>query len=380
MYRLNYISIILILLILPLITAQDISTTEEDIEAGVTPDNTFAWGIDRALENINLALTFDISKKAEKRLLQARERLLEVKEMIEQNKIEDAEKAEQEHQKTIEKVRIEISSLDENDDNDLKNILEIEDELDEQEDEIEEIRTSVRIKIRGQLTDEQKAKLQEFLDSLDENVDRIRVEIRDKESRTLIRIEQKTGRQREEIIDDIGRLRTDKRLKAEVFSESSLVKVEHRFTTRTTEIDEIINEIIERFAVSEEEANRFLKIENEQPDDDDEDRLRIKVEIREEDNVPITRVRIELRFIDGADKESIISEIVERTQLTKEQIEEVIEIKDKDKDDEDEGENDDEEEDDNDRNETEDDEAEDENDENNDEDNDNRNGSNSGSG
>ena len=52
-----------------------------DSEAGTTPDS-FVWGIDRAIENLELALTFNIAKKENKRLENAYERLLEVKEML----------------------------------------------------------------------------------------------------------------------------------------------------------------------------------------------------------------------------------------------------------------------------------------------------------
>ena len=82
-------SIILLVGVFPLISAQEIAT-QEDIElAGVTPDNTFLWGIERAMERV----TETFSEKA--KVKHAQERLAEVKVMIQENKIENAEKCRQ---------------------------------------------------------------------------------------------------------------------------------------------------------------------------------------------------------------------------------------------------------------------------------------------
>lgn len=381
--------ILSICLILPFVIAQDTTVSIEDLpEAGTTPDSIF-WGIDRALENINLALTFDKSAKAQKGLQHAHERLLEVKVMIEKNKLDHAEKAELAHKRKLEKVRIDIASLAEEEEEDIEKVAELENALDNQENELENIRTRVRIKIEGlTLTEEQKKKLLAFLNSLEGSIDEIKIDIENKEERTLTKIERRTGKSKTEIRDKFSRSREEKRVKAKIFLEEdfSLVKVEYKFEYRSKE--EITNKrvmiqkIIERFATSEEEANRLLKIErvdendkdNEETeichvppgnpeeahtiiigapavsthlahgdslghcdngpdssiteqDEDDKERLRIKVEIKENR----VKVRIELRFIDGTDRDSIIKEIVKRTQLTPEQIKEALEIRKKEK-------------------------------------------------
>ena len=375
-------------MILPLATAQDTSVSAEDLpEAGTTPDSIF-WGIDRALENIDLALTFDKSAKAQKGLEHAAERLLEVKAMIEKNKLDHAEKAELAHKRKLEKVRIDIASLAEEEEEDLTKVVEFENSLEEQEDVLSKIRARVRIKIEGELTDEQRLRLFAFLNSLDENIGRVRIDIENKEERTLTRIEQRTGKSKTEIRDKFSRSKEEKRVKAKIFLEEdfSLVKVEYKFEYRSkeeiTNKKAMIRRIIERFATSKEEANRLLKMERvdengkdreeveiwhvppgnpeeshkiiigapavsahlshgdslgrcdngsdnsiTEQDEDDKERLRIKVEIRENR----VKVRIELRFIDGTDRDSIIEEIVKRTQLTPEQIREALEIRHKEK-------------------------------------------------
>ena len=85
---------------------------EESVDAGITPDS-FLWGLERVVEKIQLAFTFDIAKKAELRLKIANERLAEVEVMIEENKLEAKEKAEKarvEEIKELEKLEIENKS------------------------------------------------------------------------------------------------------------------------------------------------------------------------------------------------------------------------------------------------------------------------------
>ena len=64
--------------------------------AGITPDSPL-WPLDVAVKRLSLLLTLDDSAKAHGALQIARERLLEVREMIMQNKLDAAAKAEEEH-------------------------------------------------------------------------------------------------------------------------------------------------------------------------------------------------------------------------------------------------------------------------------------------
>ena len=70
----------LLVLSLPLALAE-----EETEDAGVTPDSPL-YGLDRAMDRIALALTFNKAAKAEKGLNIAQERLMEAKEMADESK------------------------------------------------------------------------------------------------------------------------------------------------------------------------------------------------------------------------------------------------------------------------------------------------------
>jgi hypothetical protein len=81
--RLSILLYILLLVFTPITTAQ-----EEDLpNAGITPDSRL-YGLDKAIERIALALTFNEGEKAEKRLQIASERLAELKEMTIKGKTE----------------------------------------------------------------------------------------------------------------------------------------------------------------------------------------------------------------------------------------------------------------------------------------------------
>jgi hypothetical protein len=67
----------------PVTTAQEVDLPS----AGITPDSRL-YGLDRAIERISLAITFNEVEKAEKRLQIASERLAELKEMTIKGKTE----------------------------------------------------------------------------------------------------------------------------------------------------------------------------------------------------------------------------------------------------------------------------------------------------
>ncbi len=85
---------------------------EEEVELpdpGTAPDSPL-WGLDRAIEKIGIALTFDKGKKVEKRLANANERLAEVHAMIDANKAEHAARAEQAREEEVDEIEAEVKA------------------------------------------------------------------------------------------------------------------------------------------------------------------------------------------------------------------------------------------------------------------------------
>jgi len=320
------IAAMLMLLVVPFANAQQ-------VDAGVTPDSFF-WGVDKALDQIALLLAGSPEAKAAKGLEIAQERLLEVKAMAEENKLDAVAKAEDAHSKTLVKVRQSIQSIDEDDpESQIEKVIEIESKLKVHKENVERISAElkVKIKIEGVLTEEQQAKLDAFLQSLDGSADDVKLEIKNKKDGTKIRIRQETGKSEIEIEQEIGKLEIEKgifkyklKLKAEISGNKSFVEVEIEFDTETTDADALIDEIIEKFSLDAETTDALLKLEVADEEKEKEDRLKIKAEIED----TTSEVEVELRFsLDSINRSDIVDAIVERTQLTQEEIEDVWELK-----------------------------------------------------
>ena len=172
-------------------TAIETTTTtipEPSEDPGVTPDS-FLWGLDRAIERISLLLTFDKSAKAKKGLAHARERLLEVKAMIEQKKLDAAEKAKEEHGRALGRVKDKIKEIkDEDPEDEIEDELDVEDGVEEHESEIEELETEIEAKIKGNLTAEQKALVDQLIESFKGEVGKLKIEIKNEQEKTKIKI------------------------------------------------------------------------------------------------------------------------------------------------------------------------------------------------
>jgi len=103
---------------MPLILAEEvtaIATTGDGLikEAGVSPDSAL-YGLDRAMESIQLALTFNNAKKSQLALGNAEERLAEIKAMIQAGKQDKAEVAGEHHKKSMDQVRTFMGKIDSN--------------------------------------------------------------------------------------------------------------------------------------------------------------------------------------------------------------------------------------------------------------------------
>lgn len=161
--------------------AQD---TEDD--GGITPDNFILYKLDRAFEIINLLLTFDRAERAKLGLENARERILEAKTLIMGGNVEYLEKLKEDHKNSIEKVKEELDEIGEDD---LEVDEELEQDLEEQEKELDEVEKEVEIKIKGKLTEEQAAKLMDFLESLGNDVNEVKIRVKDTKTKIKIKLD-----------------------------------------------------------------------------------------------------------------------------------------------------------------------------------------------
>ncbi len=296
---------------------------EKVVDPGITPDSFF-WGLEKAIDNLNLLLTFNSAERARKGIEIARERLEEVKVMVKENKLDAAEKAKEEHSNLLNKVKESVQELEnDNSTEEIEEEIEIEKELEEHEDDIEEVNTElkVKIKIEGTITAEQKALISSLLDSLKGQTGEIKMAIKNKKDKTKIKIKQETGKSEEEIEKEIELEGIE--VKAEIKGNKAQIKIENEFLTDVIDRSAIVDEIIKRFALDKETVNKILKIETEE---EELEKDRLKVEAKTEEG--ITGIEVKLRFtLDTTEREAIVNEIVARSKLAREEVDKVLELK-----------------------------------------------------
>lgn len=193
--------------------AQEVTTTPTGaqigkIRAGTTPDS-FLYGLDLSIDNIRYLLTFDNTAKAKVGLEIARERLLEVREMVIENKVSAAQKAQNEHVKTLEKVKTSVTTLSrDNSTQELKETIEIERELEEHEEEVETVSNElkIKIKVKGDITSEQQALIDSVLSLMQDKTGEVKIKIENKKGETKIKIKAETGKSEIEIENEVEEL------------------------------------------------------------------------------------------------------------------------------------------------------------------------------
>jgi len=358
---------IIILLCILLVTAAPVFAQETTVDPGITPDS-FLYRLDVAMDQISLLITLDKRAKAKKGLEIAEERLSEIKAMTQENKLEAMEKGQKEHSKAIEKTRNAIKDLEKDDPTEeIEEIVEIEKKLEEHDAKIEKVKDElkVRIKIKGDLTAEQETRIDSILSRLEDQTGRARIEIDNKKGQSKSKIKVKTGKTEVEIESEVEAIEKKKGLtefrktRAEEQLEDAREDIkdikEKMLETNVTDktaIEQLLREAKAKLARSEslytdgkygatfgqakasesliKNIERQLKKETE-TSEDEEDTTRVKVEIR--GDAVTVKVDIndeDMKFtVDTTNKAEIVSEIVTRTGLTLEEVENIITFKEK---------------------------------------------------
>ncbi len=146
--------LVIVMLMVPFVVAQ------EEVDPGVTPDSLF-YGLDKAMDRISLALTFNKAAKAEKGLKIAEERLMEAKQMFEENKGDKAEKAQEQHERTlqiVEKAAAQVQNQEESE--------EIQNKIMSHYEKVVQVKTQILDRQRERMTEEQIAKLEEVFGNI----------------------------------------------------------------------------------------------------------------------------------------------------------------------------------------------------------------------
>jgi hypothetical protein len=189
-----------LLLVVPVVAQETTETVEDsEDESGVTPDSPL-YGLDRAIERLQLSLTFDRAAKAKMGLRFAAERLEEVRQMIEEKKISSAERAKTEYDEIIETVEEDIDQIVATSDvSDLEIEIDIETSLDELVNRANDLKERLSIKIKGTLNPEEELLVQDLIDSFKTRAEEVKIQVKNKKNEIMIKIKERTGKSLEEI-------------------------------------------------------------------------------------------------------------------------------------------------------------------------------------
>jgi tetratricopeptide (TPR) repeat protein len=349
------------------ITGQAIETSDNTITTGTTPDS-FWYGLDVALDNLNLALSSN-NKRAEKSLDVARERLLEVRQMINENKIEHSLRAQERHKKALLKVESIIEGLDiENSTEEIELEIELEKEIEEHKKEIEKTKEELKLKMKveGEISNETQALIDSIIANMENSTAKIKIKIDEEKGKTKIKIKQETGRSEIEIEQEIEDLEEEKGLSgfkmenAEEMLEKANDKwmdLEEKATKHNQSIPDkgVFNDLLElgNQLYSEENYEKAKDYYEEAKDyaenlkdgieelfedeEETEEEIEIEVEIKGKyAKIKVKALNDEIEFMsDKITLEEIIEEISQRTGLTIDEIKSNIEIEIEDEDEDD---------------------------------------------
>lgn len=342
----------LMALLLPAVHAQGNAT-----EARTTPDSFF-YGLDVALDKISLLLTFDQAEKSMKALEIARERLLEVREMAAENKLDAMARAQREHDDMLETAASSLAKLERaNSTEEIGAEIEIEKKLKEHKRKIAEVKgeVGIRIKVEGEVTPEQRALIGDILAKLTNTTERVEIEIESKKEKTKIKIKRETGKSEDEIENETAELEEAKGLTAMEREEAReriddargeiaevvailggnatkpalLVQAEKHLEDAEIAFNRSDYGKASGLARAAEEIAGELKEKLEDGKKEAEKRLEIKAEIKKDKtDVEVEHGERGLEFtLNTTNRAEIVSAVAERTGLARGEIEAVIKFK-----------------------------------------------------
>lgn len=338
--------VMLMVLIFPMVNAQQNTTNN----AGITPDS-FLWGFDKALDQLSLILTTGDANKAEKALEIAQERLAEIKIMIEENKSNAAERAKVEHGKLLSGIEQDIIKLKEDNSTDeIKKVIDIEKKLEVYDREVEQTfgELKIKIKVEGNMTQEQKKLIASILDSLKGQTGKVEIEIRNKKDEIKVKINQETGKSEKEIESEIKDMEVEQGIEKDKKALDAINDAEEEFTKFFKKAGEknisVSQDLINQFnSLLKEAKNQFDQgnfiearklakqaerlVDNEK-EGDKEFESEKEIEVETEDGKTNVNININgerLKFeMNSTDLDVIVGEISSRTGLGKDEIKSIM--------------------------------------------------------
>lgn len=209
----------------------------------VTPDKPLVWGLNRALERIKMAITLGKAAKAEKGLQNAESRLLAINQMIQEKKMDKAEKAIKAYKQDVEKVKAAVQAIknDKDPEAELKEKIKLQKKLEMLENMEDRLETTVQVKVYGNLSEQEQEKVNAMVALLENSTANALVWMQDSVTGAKIRIKAKASLSDENVNKIVDKIETETGLKElrEKKLNASVARLERRITVLNSQIEKI---------------------------------------------------------------------------------------------------------------------------------------------
>jgi len=178
--------------------------TTETVSA--TPDKPILWGLNNAIERISITLTAGKSAKAERGLKNAERRLLEIRQMIEEKKFAQAEKSMKAFKEDVKQVEARIKEIkdEKNPKLELRQKLNLQNKLEELEENQDRLETTIQVKVFGNLSEQEQEKVNQIIELLQNSTAKANIWLTDAISGAKIRIKAKYGLSDENLSKEVS--------------------------------------------------------------------------------------------------------------------------------------------------------------------------------
>ncbi|MBN1792505.1 hypothetical protein JW826_02365 [Candidatus Woesearchaeota archaeon] len=180
---------------------------EDEVDPGVTPDSPL-YGIENAWDRMRLAFTFNKEKKAQKALMIAEERLAEFRVMAEKGKADKAEKARARYELFLQRSQEAAEDIGRAEDADgamdaWRRIAGLQNAVEAHRDHLAKVTERIETALQnGNLTDDQKAKLEAMLDKVETQSEEFEAKVDSKKDSVKIKYKVLSGKSDEEVEDE----------------------------------------------------------------------------------------------------------------------------------------------------------------------------------
>ncbi|MCL7474474.1 MAG: DUF5667 domain-containing protein [ANME-2 cluster archaeon] len=203
--KLRIVSIIAMALMLFSVPAMAEDNETALTDPGTTPDSVLYF-LDVASDNLALAMTLNHDEKIEKQLEIAEERLAEAKAMAEKGDVKAMKKAADRHGEILSKLKTDVKNIENGDSvGELEKEIKIKQKVDEHSNKIKVVKDGLKIdiKVKGNITAQQQEMIDSILESLEGQTGEVEIEIENEKSKTKIKIKTETGKDGDEVEDEI---------------------------------------------------------------------------------------------------------------------------------------------------------------------------------